>query len=568
MKDYFRSVLADSFEYIDASDYVTKEASFPIFAPDKVATLQQLYQFFESGELNDGGPGSIHDIYFEIAARYMQASLAPLQSRCQTSTSSVPTALGGLNPSGSSVSLVSGGQAQYEKGSNAIVLYSEALCKLLGAEVTNAQQLFNGDETKTKKYFDGISDLTVPEFISISKKINDHVSKNIQTDYLLAFELLDAVSQVSTMFQRFSYRQSTNAGVGAHVNQLLQRCQKTAQAVFSTFIKYIETRVESAQPVNFTENGVSDATVEVMTRMKRLSQYKQSQLSAIATMAPGSWLIQQNSATPMMAQQNAGGAGGSGSGAQLSGSGTPGGQGSSGSGGGVGGGPLPPGSGAGGPSKPRWAQVYSTSGFVQESAAGNPVELLSSFYSDCIDALFVCLELKAKSLQKKNTQVGFFLLTNLTVIEHYVTVSSDMYKILGNSGADRLEKLKNRGLNLFLEGWKSAAALLMDVTVVKGAGSSNAVLGGKSGLSSKDREAIKEKFRTFNAEFENLIKTHKGYNITNQALRQTLAKEVKFISPMYHRFYDRHSGGDFSKHVEKYIKYTKQDFDKILESLE
>lgn len=547
MKDYFRSVLADSFEYIDASDYVTKEASFPIFAPDKIATLQQLYQFFESGELNDGGPGSIHEIYFEIAARYIQASLAPLQSRSMTPGSSV-SGLSGINPSGSSVSLASGNQGTlYEKGSNAILLYSEALCKLLGAEVTNAQQLFNGDEAKTKKYFDGISSLTVPEFISIAKKINDHVSKNIQTDYLLAFELLDAVNQICSMFQRFSYRPSTNAGIGAHLNQLQQRCQKTAQLVFSTFIKYVENRVDAAQPIN--ENGVSDATVEVMTRMKRMAQYRSSQLSAIATLAPGSWLIQQNT-TPML-QQNTG------SGTQSSSAAT-----------------STPGGGAGGAagslsSKPKWAQVYSTSGFVQESAAGNPVELLSSFYSDCIDALFVCLELKAKSLQKKNTQVGFFLLTNLTVIEHYVTASnSELYTILGPSGADRLEKLKNRGLNLFLEGWKSAAALLMDVTVVKGAGSSNAVLGGKSGLSSKDREAIKEKFRTFNAEFENLIKTHKGYNITNQTLRQTLAKEVKFISPMYHRFYDRHSGGDFSKHVDKYIKYTKQEFDKILESLE
>lgn len=74
---------------------------------------------------------------------------------------------------------------------------------------------------------------------------------------------------------------------------------------------------------------------------------------------------------------------------------------------------------------------------------------------------------------------------------------------------------------------------------------------GKSSLSSKDREAIKEKFRTFNAEFDSLVKAHKSYNITDQSLRQLLAKEVAFISPLYHRFHDKHSGGDFSKHVEK-----------------
>lgn len=87
----------------------------------------------------------------------------------------------------------------------------------------------------------------------------------------------------------------------------------------------------------------------------------------------------------------------------------------------------------------------------------------------------------------------------------------------------------------------------MDVTVVKGSAST----AGKSSLSSKDREAIKEKFRTFNAEFDSLVKAHKSYNITDQALRQLLAKEVAFISPLYHRFHDKHSGGDFSKHVDK-----------------
>lgn len=90
--------------------------------------------------------------------------------------------------------------------------------------------------------------------------------------------------------------------------------------------------------------------------------------------------------------------------------------------------------------------------------------------------------------------------------------------------------------------------MLMDVTVVKGGNSTSS---GKSSLSSKDREQIKEKFRNFNAEFDSLVKAHKSYNVTDQTLRQLLAKEIAFISPLYHRFYDKHSGGDFSKHVDK-----------------
>jgi exocyst complex protein 7 len=111
---------------------------------------------------------------------------------------------------------------------------------------------------------------------------------------------------------------------------------------------------------------------------------------------------------------------------------------------------------------------------------------------------------------------------------------------------------------MFLEGWKAVAAHLMDVTIVRP---------GNKSLSSKDREIIKEKFKLFNVEFEGLVAKHKSYNLTDPSLKQLLAKEVAFLSPLYHRFYDRHCGGDFSKNVDKYIKWDKQQFDKILESL-
>jgi exocyst complex protein 7 len=206
--------------------------------------------------------------------------------------------------------------------------------------------------------------------------------------------------------------------------------------------------------------------------------------------------------------------------------------------------------------KPVWASQLTAPSSTGMMIA--PIDLLSAYFSDSIDALFLGLEFKAKAIGKPRSQIGFFLLTNLTLIERYCT-KSDIHKILGEDGGERVKRLQKRGLNLFLDGWKGAAAHLMDVT--RPGGNSN------KPLSSKDREIIKEKFKTFNVEFDGLVQRHKSYNLTDTALRQLLAKEIAFISPLYHRFYDKHQGGDFSKNVDKYIKYNKQQFDKILESL-
>lgn len=463
-----------------------------------VVNLKQMHVFFDAHQ-RDG----VDEIYFDIASRYILASLASIGANVQknslSSTSSQDLSLGANSTNSAQGS-----------NSNGISIYVEALSRLLIAEVTNAQQLFDNDDSITARYFEEISNLSISELFTLTNKISaDCLSKRpIAKEAPIAFELLDSITKIISLFQKFSPR-----AVPARLTQVLHTSQVSVQYVFTDFVKYVETRVDSAQTNVILENGVSDATIEVMTRLKKLSQYRSTELVAIGSLSAGAWLSNP---------------------------------------------------------KPRWATIIpsinSGNHLVQERAEGNAVELLSLFFGDCIDALVLSLELKAKALQKKTTQVGFFILTNLEVVEHYIT-NSDIFKILGNTGAERLEKLRKRGVDMFVESWKSAAALLMDVTIL-GGGSSGGGSSSSKSLSGKDREIIKEKFRTFNADFEVLVKTHKAYNITNQSLRQQLAKEVRFISPLYHRFYDKHSGGDFSKHVDKYIKYNKQEFDRILESLE
>lgn len=85
-------------------------------------------------------------------------------------------------------------------------------------------------------------------------------------------------------------------------------CQNTTHGLFKDFIKYIETRVDSAQSNVIVENGVSDATVDVMSRLKRLSLYKSIALVSISTLGPGNWITSSTAAPVVPATAGAPGA--------------------------------------------------------------------------------------------------------------------------------------------------------------------------------------------------------------------------------------------------------------------
>ncbi|KAI5288158.1 Cytoplasmic glyoxalase II [Ascosphaera aggregata] len=74
-------------------------------------------------------------------------------------------------------------------------------------------------------------------------------------------------------------------------------------------------------------------------------------------------------------------------------------------------------------------------------------------------------------------------------------------------------------------------------------------------LSSKDRDTIKDKFKGFNASFEEIIQRHRGLYLEPE-VRTQFAKEVQsFVEPLYSRFYDRYAEIDRGR--GKYVKFDK-----------
>ena len=88
-------------------------------------------------------------------------------------------------------------------------------------------------------------------------------------------------------------------------------------------------------------------------------------------------------------------------------------------------------------------------------------------------------------------------------------------------------------------------------------------------LGKADKEAIKERFRGFNSEFESITAKHTAYSIPDPALREEVRKEVQaLIMPLYGKFLDRYQNVQFTKvGIDKYLKYPKDTLDGIIVKL-
>jgi exocyst complex component 7 len=465
LREYLRTIFAANFRTVDAAELVKQGQRPPTLNAEALSVLSEALHYMPAA--TKGKPASDDNVLLEVITRYIQSSLAHLGKSTKPRITKAP----------------------YEKGSNTIHVYTQALKGFITALSADLSNLFPGNDDLMSFYFDEIVSQSLREFITIISSLNIHIQSHLQTDSALTFELFECTGQVINLIQGCSSRLPTE------LTDLVDQLRQTAKLVFQDLIKYIDTRVQGLASLP-NDNGICEATVEIISRLARIADYKFSAILILQGAQNGFWI------------------------------------------------PTP---------RPTWAENSSTS----SGGANKSVELLASFSCDAVDALFFNLEAKAKSLGRRNSQIGFFLLTNFALIMEY-SRKSELMNMLGPNGGERLDRLKKRAVNLFLEEWKQVAAHLMDVTVVKT---------GNKPLSSKDREVIKEKFKVFNTEFDALVARHRSYSISDPQLREELRKEISFISPLYYRFYDRHIGGDFSKNVDKYIKYDKQQFDQILNSL-
>ncbi|XP_026326465.1 exocyst complex component 7 [Hyposmocoma kahamanoa] len=76
-------------------------------------------------------------------------------------------------------------------------------------------------------------------------------------------------------------------------------------------------------------------------------------------------------------------------------------------------------------------------------------------------------------------------------------------------------------------------------------------------LRDKDRQLIKDKFASFNREWEEITRAQRSYSVPDPELREALKRDNKqALLPPYTQFHDAYASLPFSKNPDKYVKYT------------
>lgn len=393
----------------------------------------------------------------------------------------------------------------YEKGSNGITQYTDIMINEIGQEV-NLLRSCNLPVT----FIGTIIEEQIFKYNEIIMKYNQVFSSPslIIDNIVLILEILDNLN-------KFKYNLHKNGISNEEFNKTMGLFVQQNSVIFEEFILSVSKRFNNLP--KFTENSTQEVIVEIMSKLRKLSEFKAGLLQLIKNHQLGDWV-----------------------------------------------------------KSAQFAKVFSSVIINTNVDTSTPDFLLSSFYSDVIDDIMVSIELGLKMDQtmKKSTQ-GFILVKNLFMLESIVNRSQDLFSSLGPLGIERIGKLKNRFLKLFLEDWNHASFIIIrDMTNIVSqlaiAGSSSGTTSGTGGgpvsnLSNKEREQVKELFKNFNESFEQALATYSRYNFGDVGLKRYLGNEVKkLVMNAYFKLYDKYGTSDFTKNKSKYVKYDKIEFEKLL----
>lgn len=187
------------------------------------------------------------------------------------------------------------------------------------------------------------------------------------------------------------------------------------------------------------------------------------------------------------------------------------------------------------------------------------VALFDTWAAEVVALALQQLENKSRQLGRKPGFTGVLCLNNVAYVQSQI-VRGELASMTPRQVPAKVDELMRRGFKLYRESWDVSARPLMDTTVMRNANDAK-----RSSFTNKDRDALKERFRTFNTEFEASIRDCKTYAVHDPDLKQHLTNEIRgVIVPLYGRFYDKYVNAEFTKNKEKYIKYDKSSIEKVI----
>ena len=383
----------------------------------------------------------------------------------------------------------------YRQGSSGIGTYANGIEGILLREHHVIQSVF--PQTEWPTVLDATCYKAFNEFAKTLRELNQYIKANTMTDCFLAYEIIDIVTRLAYEMD------SKTGGLKTHFVDALRPIRDTAKASVSELLDDVRRRVSTIMQLP-GDGAALPLTSDIMARLQNLTLYPKPVGSILASLGDGNWK----------------------GGASTTNSSS--------------------------------TSLPSLKSFDVGADGG---QLLAHYVLDMIETLLTGLDGKARLLHKTKALHGVFMANNVALIDRMIR-SSDLSMVLSSSSAAaKIESWRKKGISAYLDSWREPSSALMDVTSSRTArppSGSNGLIDSAAfikTLSSKDKDAIKEKFKTFNTSFDDLSAKHMQMKMERE-VRSQLAREVQaVIEPLYARFWDRYHEVDKGK--GKYVKYDK-----------
>lgn len=394
--------------------------------------------------------------------------------------------------------------SNYRAGTSGIGTYAQAMEGLFLAEYEIICRIFTREDWGP--VFQSTCQAPLAELARTLRELNIHIRSHLNTDCFLAYEIVEVMSSLSNNLE------STTGELKASLAAALKPVKETAKSSLAELLDTLQMKINSLQMLP-TDGAPVPVVSDTMQRLQTMANFLRPMSMIMVSLGDGGW--KSSSA----AARNAG------------------------------------------DSVPNLASF-------DVSADGK--EIFANYCADTIETLFSALDSRARALFGRKPVVGVFMANNVVIVERMIR-DSDLGPMLQQRIPSVIDTWRKKANATYTDVCKDVSVHLLDVIHTSRANrptSGQGVVDSASimkGLSSKDRDKIKDKFQAFNASFDDMVAKHKQYSMEPE-VRRMFAKAVQqTVEPLYNRFWDRYHEVDKGK--GKYVKFDKSSIAAVFHTL-
>lgn len=401
-------------------------------------------------------------------------------------------------------------QTVYKPGSNAIGTYAQCLENMFLAEHENIVRVFRGETVG--RVFSATCSKALNDFSKTLSELNSVIRSRLLTDCFLAYEIIDLITPLS-------YRLEKRTGqLRPQISDALRPIRDAARSSLAEILSRTRSQAEGITTLPPDGNTIP-LVHETATRIRTLAQFDKPLLHLLTSIGDGGW----RGNAPSNASANSLGAG---------------------------------------------SNTTPQSSTLNLAETAENRGLLSNYLGDILDTLIATLNSRSQTFHKTKPLQAVFMLNTIAILTRTITSNPELQPYLSPS---RLESHRKSATSSYMTAWREPSAHLLDTINTT---SSRPVSGSSSALdstaiikslSSKDKDRIKEKFKLFNAAFDEQVARHKSLFMERE-VKAGLQRDIQStIEPLYARFWDRYH--ELDKGKGKTVKYSKSELATVLNSL-